>query len=651
MAPQSHAPAPNPQSGAAPPPPAGSHTGLHLAAAALVTVGFLLTAGYAVSSSLVAVSALALQSALVAATVWATLNAARLRRRLHGAEDFLRIAGGGSATAPRWASDEYVEHVDPEEAYQIALGDVFHARKLHYIFLALLPIVLVAGIAIFMLWRQAGVASPEIGRTQATALGILLLAASTIWLVLARSFMAIEPDELPEGSLLGLAFRETQWASVVVAAAMLGSLLWAPLQSWAGWLILLWIAAVAGEQVGRTLIDWLRRPAEPRPTFPATRIFLREAVLIRGNPIASVFETIESRYGVSFRSSWAIRFVRSAAVPLALLAGLFFWGLSSLAMVGPSELGIRETFGKIDGKPLQPGLHFKLPWPLGRVRLFPVKRVFARPFGFEVKLEPGQVAEPPRLEDFDMPPLRALLWTKAHAERESAVMLGGGVEAITIDAVIYCKIREDEQGLFDYAYRFQNPGTALDGYAFRTLMELTRHATLDEVLTTNRKEFTTTFEQMLQRYCDANRLGVEVVDMALVNLHPPIPAAPDYLDVISARIDADRFLVEETGKRDEKLQLSQMEGGTAVAGAKVQAANRLGEAAQKSSEILAIRGAYEVAPDAFRIRMRNRTLGEVLESKPLILIDPSFSVGPGETTIDLRPEPRRESNPSLPGGM
>lgn len=623
-----------------------------MGAAALITVSFLLTAGYAATVPLIALHALALEAALVAATVWATLNTMRLRRRLRSAEEFLRVAGGGASPAKaRWAGDEYEERIDPEEAYQIALGDVHHARKLHYIFVGLLPLALVAGISIYMLWRQTGAETPAISQMLATTIGILLLAASTVWLVLARSFMAVDRDELPEGTLLGLAFREAQWASIIVAVAMFGSLLWPPMQSWAGWIILLWITAVAGEQVGRTLLDSVRASAEGRPTFPSLRLFLREAVLIRGNPVASVFETIETRYGVSFRSSWAIRFVRSAAVPLALLAGLLFWGLTSLAMVGPSELGIRETFGRVTGPPLKPGLHFKLPWPMGRVQLYPVKRVFARPFGFELKLEPGQVAEPPRLEDSDMGTLRALLWTKSHAEKESAIMLGGGVEALTIDAVIYCKIREDEQGLLDYAYHFQNPGTALDGYAYRTLMELTRHATLDEVLATNREQFASSFESMLQDYCDSNRLGVEVVDVAVVNLHPPIPAAPAYLDVISARVDADRYVVEATGKRQEQLERAEMEAATAVAQATVQAANRVGDASQKSSETLATRGAYELAPDAFKLRTRSQMLGEVLESKPLILIDQSFAVGPGETTVDLRPEPRVESNNSLPGGI
>ena len=43
-------------------------------------------------------------------------------------------------------------------------------------------------------------------------------------------------------------------------------------------------------------------------------------------------------------------------------------------------------------------------------------------------------------------------------------------------------------------------------------------------------------------------LGIEVVDVALMGLHPPVEAAADYLDVISARIDADRVRVEALGE-------------------------------------------------------------------------------------------------------
>ena len=49
---------------------------------------------------------------------------------------------------------------------------------------------------------------------------------------------------------------------------------------------------------------------------------------------------------------------------------------------------------------------------------------------------------------------------------------------------------------------------------------------------------------------EENRLGVEIIDVALINLHPPIAVAGAYLDVISAEIDAVRYQAEALGDQN-----------------------------------------------------------------------------------------------------
>ena len=232
--------------------------------------------------------------------------------------------------------------------------------------------------------------------------------------------------------------------------------------------------------------------------------------------------------------------------------------------------------------------------------------------------------------DFEIP--RSFLWSKPHAREEFELVLGNGTEVVVVDAFVFYKIREDRQGFLDYAYGFQNPVAAMEGYAYRALMEQTRAATLEQVLSANRAEFAQRVEDSLRDDVAANRLGIDIVDVALINLHPPIEAAPDYLDVISARIDAERFQTEADAERLVTIQESQTKSSTAISTSQVEAARRVGAALEESGEFIAVGKAYEVAPEAFRFRMRGDVLAEVLGRQPWLLIDKSFA---GEY-LDLR---------------
>jgi regulator of protease activity HflC (stomatin/prohibitin superfamily) len=349
-------------------------------------------------------------------------------------------------------------------------------------------------------------------------------------------------------------------------------------------------------------------------------LHLRESVFVRRNPIASLFETIEVRLGVSFRSSWAIRFVKRAMIPLAMMVLLLLWGLSGLAVVKIDHLGVRESFGRFSAAPLHPGLHWKLPWPFGEIRQYPAKKVSVTSIGF--------VSNPERQPAF--------LWSKKHAQEEFGLVLGDGAELVSIDSVVYYKIHEDQERFFDYVYCFENPDDALEAYAYRALMEHTRSAKLDEILSTNRAQFADDLEQLLRRYSTDNHLGIEVVDVALIGLHPPIAAAADYLDVISARVDADRYQIEATGEKRVQIEDAQRNSASAIATASAEAEKRLGQAQEESSEFVAIKQAYAVAPDALRQRLWFEVLEEILEDKRFALVDKALADGPGGILLDQR---------------
>jgi len=597
---------------------AGHHRGLVLASAILATGGMLVAGGYGLWHDLLVLWALAIDAALAGLAAWLCLNVGRLRRQAALTE--ARSAADAPATAPRRGLSRWDRDADEEEDEPAGMWDVQHALKLHYLFLALVPTGLLVLLAARGVWTSQVAAPADPLGSSATALAVVCLAASCLWLVLARSFASVPGGELPESAGLGLVFRQLQWSSVVAAAGLLAGFLWPPAPVWAGRLLLSWIVVTGGEQFARLLIAWLRQPTEGPVVIEPLRQVIREAVFVHGNPLPSLFDTIERRFGVSFRSSWAIQFVRRSLVPAMLAVALMFWGLSSLAVVRIDELGLRESFGRLQAAPLAPGLHWKLPWPFGRVVRYPVKRVVAKPIGF--------ISNPGRQTSY--------LWSKKHASEEFALVLGDGSELVALGCMVYYKIHEDRERFLDYAYRHQNPDDALEAYAYRALMEHTRGTTLLEVLTANRAQFADRLEQTLRTYAQSQRLGIEVVDVALMGLHPPVEAAADYLDVISARIDADRVHVEALGEKAVKLEKAQEETAAAVAAARVDAARRIGQATGESSQFVAMGEAYAVASESFQLRLWFEAFEDILEKKRFVLVDKAVATGSGGILLDQR---------------
>ena len=532
------------------------------------------------------------------------MHACRIRHRQHEAWEWQKEKGGDD---------------NPD------LWDILRAKTVHFVLLALPGFVTVGILAFLQLWSGR---APETAPTssQSIAVGVVCLAVSCVWLVLAKAFTTIEEDDLPETFGLGLIFREAQWITLFAAAGILLGIVLPAIELWVARIIAVWVIALMVEQLIRVVVGWLYKN-RPDVFVSPLRLMIRDVVFLRGNPMASFFETVEERFGVSFRSSWAIRFVKRATIPSALLVLLLFWGLSSLAVVEINQLGIRESFGKPDPTPLQPGLHLKLPWPFGKVLRYPVKTISSVPIGF--------VIGDGKTNEWET----ALLWTKTHAKEEFNLTLGDGTEFVAVNALVYFKIRESDKGLFDYAFEYSNPDEAMQAYAYRTLVEWTRSAELKNILSINRAEFAQNIEDSLRKYVEKNELGIEIVDLALINLHPPLEVGPEYLDVISARIDAERFEIVAEGDRNRMLAEANTQGLKKITDALQNAAQRIGLALEESSQFIALGQGFAEAPDALKLRLWYEALETVLADKRLIVVDKSLAEQPGAVMFDERPNP------------
>ncbi len=291
----------------------------------LLGAGFWLTVLAAVASAWYSVAAdsyvalaLALELVLVAVASWAVRNLQRKRQWIENAHDSL------------------ADSSQTEAAVQAPADLPGTAVQTQRVVLATVA-VLVGLMALFELLQQSLDAQPREGGS--AAFGAVCLAFAFVWLVLGRTLQAVPATDLPEAEPLGFAFREAQWTSLAAAIGLMGAMLYPPLAVWTSRVLFAWVLALCVETLLRRIAPILIPQDPARTDVAPIQLLLRKIVFSRGNPLGSMLRTLETRYGVSMRSAWAITFVEGAIIPLLILLILLYWGSTSVVIVEMGQLG------------------------------------------------------------------------------------------------------------------------------------------------------------------------------------------------------------------------------------------------------------------------------------------------------------------------
>jgi regulator of protease activity HflC (stomatin/prohibitin superfamily) len=262
-----------------------------------------------------------------------------------------------------------------------------------------------------------------------------------------------------------------------------------------------------------------------------------------------------------------------------------------------------------------PGLHLKLPWPLEIVDRYPVRRVQTLSLGYAG------------------PAKDSLLWARAHSGEEYQLLLGDGRELLSVDATVTYRIRD----VLAFALGSQNPREALGALAYRRLLQVTVGTDLDRLLTADRAPFARRFAADLQKACDAYGLGLEIVHVSFVSLHPPVGIARAYEDVVSAEIDRVTRAARARAEREARLPAAQAEAAKEIQAVEADAARRLADARGSATTFRGTVDAARSAPDLFRFRRRLEAIEDALTGRSLFVVDQRLRTGTGDLWIDLRP--------------
>ncbi len=437
------------------------------------------------------------------------------------------------------------------------------------------------------------------------ALAPLVLAAIS-WL-LARYFSSLAPADLPEAPALAGWARIGVWQAALPVLSELGRWLdptgpWAAGASWIGGLT---IVAVALNAFGCDMKAWLDDVDAP---LPLANLAVIRVLGSRANPLASALDATERFLGVDLRGSWAIRVVRNGIEPLAIVALFIGWLATSLTQVKLHEQGVVERFGRIlPGAPLGPGLHLHFPWPVDRVRRASTARVLAIPVGHE--------SEPAESEAEAGP--ENVLWARQHESNEVNFLLGNGRDLVDIDGAVRYRIGDFRRYLTANA----DVPAMLRSLVDAAVTHRTVDRSLDQVLSENLAGFTHDVAVAVQTDADALELGVEILDMTVGGMHPPVVVAAEYEAVVSAQVGRDTLVIGARAEAERDVPGATAAALDATSQAEADAVGTVATARGAAQVFSGIRASFAAEPKLFQYRRRLEALEGALQGRQLTILD------------------------------
>ena len=294
------------------------------------------------------------------------------------------------------------------------------------------------------------------------------------------------------------------------------------------------------------------------------------------------------------------------------VAGVGLVGMTMVYGVEASDEGVVLRFGKTL-KRVEPGLHFKLPWPIETVYKVPVQRIQTLEFGFETQRPGRQTRYAPTSKD----------------DLAVSEMLTGDLNLGNVEWIVQYRVSDPEQYLFKVgntevidrralasgALSEVNPAVpdAIRDISESVMRKLVGDSSIDYVLTIGRDKLAKEAEALIQKELDDFEAGVDVVTVKLQTTSPPTAKVQDaFQEVNRARQKKERVVNEAQGERNSKIPAARGLREKMIAEAEGYKNRVELVAAGKVNAFLAQLAEYEKAPDVTRKRLYLEAMQEIL---------------------------------------
>ena len=273
-----------------------------------------------------------------------------------------------------------------------------------------------------------------------------------------------------------------------------------------------------------------------------------------------------SRLVFRFLDHWAV-LTRLALTGLGLV-----WLLSGVVLLSEDEQAVVVRFGRFR-ETIGAGLHWRWPAPFESLRRERVGQLRTVQIGFRS----ASLIDKQTGNELSTSPIE---WTTPHSEQdldavapESLVMTGDEVP-VELSAEIQYRISDVQQFVFGSSA----PDVVLRSTAESLLRQVIARVSLDNVLTDARRSIEDRTTQRLKVAVAKYGLGIEVVAVNLLDVHPPKQVVPAYRQVADALELREQFVNEAEAYYARKVLSAAGEKAIRELSASVEHKERRGEA-------------------------------------------------------------------------
>jgi regulator of protease activity HflC (stomatin/prohibitin superfamily) len=472
----------------------------------------------------------------------------------------------------------------------------------------------------------------------------MVFAAAFPFLVLERLYANTTAAALPEAGALALLLRVPMLAlvgsGISIAAAAVGFVWSLRIEQTIGVVILVIAAELLGRAVAAAYL--------PAPGVEAVRAIADSScagwIRFQLPSLGRINAAAQSQFGIDLSRSWALVFVRRAALPVAAGLAVAGWLLTAVTTLATDERGIYERMGA-PIEVLRPGLHVRLPWPFGSVRrleygvIHEMAIVPSQHDGDEAR-ENAEV-EPPAKAEADPPSTADRLWDTPHPSEMTYLIASAdngkqGFQVVDIDIRLIYRIGLLDTAALNAAYQIEAPETLVRAAASRLLARYFATHTLVGVFRENRAMVADDIRSALQQQLDDVSSGIEMLQVVIEAIHPPPGAAYAYHSVQAAEINARTAIAKEKGNAVRVAKLASQEAVNAIDRAQATVAENV-EAAKRDAEFFhADVRAEQASRHSFLFERWLERLSHGLKKTQMVILDHRLT-GLDAPTIDLRP--------------
>lgn len=284
--------------------------------------------------------------------------------------------------------------------------------------------------------------------------------------------------------------------------------------------------------------------------------------------------------------------ILAAVVMLALL-----W--SSWYTVQPEETAVVQRFGRVV-RTAGPGLHFKIPFGIEKVRQIPTARVLKEEFGFRT-LTAGQRTQ-----------------YKGGDFSNESLMLTGDLNVIDVQWIVQYRIEDPVR----YLFKIRETGETIRDIAEAVMRRVVGNRLGSDVLTVGRVAVASEVKEEMQKILSDYQTGVRLVTVELQDVTPPDPVKPAFNEVNESRQDRERMINQAQEQANKEIPKARGEANRSIAEAEGYAVERVNRAQGEAARFLAVLEEYQRVPRVTRRRLYLEATSEMLsKAKGLYIVD------------------------------